>query len=169
MSALICQRPSSIDRRDKRLGNGQARSRRHRIKRAVRPIRPRSFGVHANYLDVLNASRVRIHRQKPKALGLKFSCGFTRHLFHQGSPASGYRPLGGGARVFMRVFCENASRLQCLAVAACGACFRMGRRIALCRAAFRLPQCLRARQVARRCGRARHHVTRGAELADLVK
>jgi hypothetical protein len=97
MSALICQRPSSIDRRDKRLGNGQARSRRHRIKRAVGPIRPRSFRVHANYLDALNASRVRIHRQKPKALGLKFGCGFTRHLLHQGSPASGYRPLGGGS------------------------------------------------------------------------
>ena len=89
MSALICQRPSSIDRRDKRLGNGQARSRRHRIKRAVGPIRPRSFRVYANYLDALYASRVRIHRQKPKALGLKFGCGFTRHLFHQGSPASG--------------------------------------------------------------------------------
>jgi hypothetical protein len=97
MSASICQRPSSIDRRDKRLGNGQARSRRHRIKRAVGPIRPRSFRVHANYLDALNASRVRIHRQKPKVLGLKFGCGFTWHLFHQGSPASGYRPLGGGA------------------------------------------------------------------------
>src|ERR1700686_5196797 len=54
-------------------------------------------GIQANYLDALNASRVRIHRQKPKALGLKFGCGFTRHLFHQGSPASGYRPLGGGA------------------------------------------------------------------------
>src|ERR1700682_6606608 len=81
--------PSSIDRRDKRLGNGQARSRRHRIKRAVGPIRPRSFRVHANYLDALNASRVRIHRQKPKALGLKFGGGFTRHLIHQGSPASG--------------------------------------------------------------------------------
>ena len=80
MSASIYQRPSSIDRRDKRLGNGQARSRRHRIKRAVGPIRPRSFGVHANYLDALNASRVRIHRQKPKALGLKFGCGFTWHL-----------------------------------------------------------------------------------------
>ena len=66
MSALICHRPSSIDRR-----------------------------VQANYLDALNASRVRIHRQKPKALGLKFSCGFYAHLFHQGSPASGYRPLGG--------------------------------------------------------------------------
>ena len=38
-----------------------------------------------------------IHRQKPKALGLKFGCGSTRHLLHQGSPASGYRPLGGGA------------------------------------------------------------------------
>ncbi len=87
MSASICQRPSSIDRRDKRLGNGQARSRRHRIKRAVGPIPPRSFRVRANYLDALNASRVRIHRQKPKALGLKFGCGFTRHLFHQGSPA----------------------------------------------------------------------------------
>ena len=97
MSALICQRPSSIDRRDKRLGNGQARSRRHRIKRAVSPIPSRSFRVRANYLDALNASRVRIHRQKPKALGLKFGCGFTRHLLHQGSPASGYRPLGGGA------------------------------------------------------------------------
>ena len=97
MSALICQRPSSIDRRDKRLGNGYARARRHRIKRAVGPIRPRAFRVHANYLDALNASRVRIHRQKPKALGLKFGCGFTRHLLHQGSPASGYRPLGGGA------------------------------------------------------------------------
>ena len=70
MSASICQRPSSIDRRDKRLGNGQARSRRHRIKRAVGPIRPRSFRVQPNYLDALNASRVRIHRQKPKALGL---------------------------------------------------------------------------------------------------
>ena len=80
MSALICQRPSSIDRRDKRLGNGHARARRHRIKRAVGPIRPRSFRVHANYLDALNASRVRIHRQKPKALGLKFGCGFTWHL-----------------------------------------------------------------------------------------
>jgi hypothetical protein len=80
MSAIICQRPSSIDRRDKRLGNGHARARRHRIKRAVGPIRPRSFRVHANYLDALNASRVRIHRQKPKALGLKFGCGFTRHL-----------------------------------------------------------------------------------------
>ena len=62
MSALISQRPSSIDRRDKRLGDGQARSRRHRIKRAVGPIRPRSFRVHANYLDALNTSRVRIHR-----------------------------------------------------------------------------------------------------------
>ena len=71
MSALICQRPSSIDRRDKRLGNGHARARRHRIKRAVGPIRPRSFREQANYLDALNASRVRIHRQKPKALGLK--------------------------------------------------------------------------------------------------
>ena len=88
MSALIWQRLSSIDRRNKRLGNGQARSRRHRIKRAVGAIRPRSFRVHANYLDALNASRVRIHRQKPKALGLKFGCGFTRHLLHQGSPAS---------------------------------------------------------------------------------
>ena len=80
MSASICQRPSSIDRRDKRLGNGQARSRRHRIKRAVGPVRRRCFRVHANYLDALNASRVRIHRQKPKALGLKFGCGFTWHL-----------------------------------------------------------------------------------------
>ena len=80
MSALICQRPASIDRRDKRLGNGQARSRRHRIKRAVGPIRPRSFRVNANYLDALNASRVRIHRQKPKALGPKFGCRFTWHL-----------------------------------------------------------------------------------------
>lgn len=80
MSALICQRPSSIDRRDKRLGNGHARARRHRIKRAVGPIRPRSFRVHANYLDALNASRVRIHRQKPKALDLKFGCGFTWRL-----------------------------------------------------------------------------------------
>src|ERR1700692_4345998 len=97
MSALICQRPSSIDRRDKRLGNGQARSRRPRIKRAVGPMRPRSSVVNANYLDALNTSRVRIHRKKPKALSLKFGCGFTWHLFHQGSPASGYRPLGGGA------------------------------------------------------------------------
>jgi hypothetical protein len=80
MSALICQRPSSIDRRDKRLGNGQARSRRHRIKRAVGPIRPRSFRVNANYLDALNTSRVRIHRKMPKALSLKFGCGFTWHL-----------------------------------------------------------------------------------------
>src|SRR5712671_3576311 len=87
MSALICQRPSSIDRRDKRLGNGHTRARRHRIKRAVGPIRPRSSRVYANYLDALNASRVWIHRQKPKALGLKFGCGFTRHLLHQGSPA----------------------------------------------------------------------------------
>ena len=31
--------------------------------------------LQANYLDALNASRVRIHRQKPKALGLKFGCG----------------------------------------------------------------------------------------------
>jgi hypothetical protein len=37
--------------------------------------------VQANYLDALNASHVRNHRQKPKALGLKFGCGFTRHLF----------------------------------------------------------------------------------------
>jgi hypothetical protein len=29
---------------------------------------------------------VRIHRKKPKALGFKFGCGFTRHLLHQGSP-----------------------------------------------------------------------------------
>src|SRR5258707_4004437 len=45
MSALICQRPSSIDRRDKRLGNGQARSRRHRIKSTtpVAPAVPRVF------------------------------------------------------------------------------------------------------------------------------
>ena len=50
------------------------------IGRAVGPIRPRSFRVQANYLDELNASRVRIHRQKPKALGLKFGCGFTWHL-----------------------------------------------------------------------------------------
>jgi hypothetical protein len=80
MSALNWQRPSSIDRRNKRLGNGEARSRRHRINRAVGPIRPRSFRVHANYLDALNALPVRIHRQKPKALGLKFGCGFTWHL-----------------------------------------------------------------------------------------
>ena len=80
MSASICQRPSSIDRRNKRLGNGEARSRRHRINRALGPIRPRSSRVHANYLDALNASRVRIHRQKPKALDLKFGCGFTWHL-----------------------------------------------------------------------------------------
>jgi hypothetical protein len=79
MSALIWQRPSSIDRRNKRLGNGEARSRRHRINRAVGAIRPRSFRVHANYLGALNASRVRIH-QKPKALDLKFGCGFTWHL-----------------------------------------------------------------------------------------
>src|SRR5882757_8808683 len=89
ISTLIRQRPSSIDRRDQCLGDGQARARRHRIKRAVGPIRPRSFRVQANDLDALNASRMRIHRQKPKALGLKFGCGFTRHLFHQGSPASG--------------------------------------------------------------------------------
>lgn len=57
MSASICLRPSSIDRRDKRLGNGHARSRRHRIKPAVGSIRPRSFGEQANYLDALNASR----------------------------------------------------------------------------------------------------------------
>ena len=37
-------------------------ARRHRIKRAVNPIRPRSFRVHANYLDALNTSHVRIHR-----------------------------------------------------------------------------------------------------------
>jgi hypothetical protein len=43
MSASNCQRPPSIDRRDRRLGNGQARSRRHRIKRAVGPVRPRSL------------------------------------------------------------------------------------------------------------------------------
>jgi hypothetical protein len=75
MSALICQRPSSIDRRDKRLGNGQAplASASDQARRRVQ------FGPR-NYLDALNASRVRIHRQKPKALGLKFSCGFTRHL-----------------------------------------------------------------------------------------
>ena len=97
MSSLICQRPSSIDRRDKRLGNGHTRARRHRLKRAAGPIRPRSFRIYANYLDALNASRVRIHRQKPKAFGLKFGCGFMRHLLHQGSPASGYRPLRGGA------------------------------------------------------------------------
>ena len=80
MSALIWQRPFSIDRRNKRLGNGEARSRRHRIKRAVGPIRPCFFRVQANYLDALNASHVRIHRQKPKALDLKFGCGFTWHL-----------------------------------------------------------------------------------------
>jgi hypothetical protein len=50
------------------------------LKRALGPIRPRSFRVHANYLDALNASRVPIHRQKPKALDLKFGCGFTWHL-----------------------------------------------------------------------------------------
>jgi len=44
MSALICQRPSSIDRRDKRLGNGQARSRRHRIKRAEVQLGPVPLG-----------------------------------------------------------------------------------------------------------------------------
>ena len=59
MSASICQRPSSINRRDKRLGNGHARSRRHRIKCAVGPIRSRSFSEQANYLDALNASRGR--------------------------------------------------------------------------------------------------------------
>jgi hypothetical protein len=75
---IIWQRPSSIDRRNKRLGNGEARSRRHRINRAVGVIRPRSFRVHANYLGALNASRLRIHRQRPKALGL--GCGFTWHL-----------------------------------------------------------------------------------------
>ena len=97
MSALICRRPSSIDRRDKRLGNSHARARRHRIKRAVGPIRPRSFRVHANYLDALNASRVRIHRQKPKALGLKFGCGFTRISSIKVLRLRRYRPLGGGA------------------------------------------------------------------------
>src|SRR4030088_2417488 len=44
MSALICRRPSSIDRRDKRLGNGQARSRRHRIKRAEVQLGPVPLG-----------------------------------------------------------------------------------------------------------------------------
>src|SRR3982074_2952591 len=102
MSTSICQRPSSLDRRNKRLGNGHARARRHRIKRAVGPIRPRSFRVHANYLDALNASRVRIHRQKPKALGLKFGCGFTRHLFHQGSPASGSAAIFEEAKVALK-------------------------------------------------------------------
>jgi hypothetical protein len=55
--------PAPIFHRPTRLGNGQARSRRHRIKRAVGPIPPRSLRVRANYLDALNASRVRIHRQ----------------------------------------------------------------------------------------------------------
>ncbi len=41
----LALRPSSIDRHYKRLGNDQARLRRHRIKRAVGPIRPRSFRV----------------------------------------------------------------------------------------------------------------------------
>jgi hypothetical protein len=84
MSALICQRPSSIDRRDKRLGNGQARSRRHRIKRAVGPIRPRSFRVHANYLDALNASRVRIHRRKPKGTRPQVRLRIYVASLHQG-------------------------------------------------------------------------------------
>jgi hypothetical protein len=97
MSALICQRASCIDRRDKRSGDGHARARRHWIEHTVGPVRPRSFRVRANYLDALNASRVRIHRKEPKALGFKLGCGFTRHLLHQGSPTSGYRPLGGGA------------------------------------------------------------------------
>ena len=97
MSALICQRPSSIDRSDKRLGNGHARARRHRIKRAVGPIRPRSFWVHANYLDALNASRVRIHRQKPKALGLSSAADLRGISSIKVLRTSGYRPLGGGA------------------------------------------------------------------------
>jgi hypothetical protein len=86
MSALICQRPSSIDRRDKRLGNGHARARRHRIKRAVGPIRPRAFRVRANYLDALNASRVRIHRQKPKAQ--------VRLRIYAASPPSSFSGFG---------------------------------------------------------------------------
>ena len=52
------------------LRSSEARSRRHRINRAVGAIRPRSFRVHANYLGALNASRLRILRQKPKAPGL---------------------------------------------------------------------------------------------------
>jgi hypothetical protein len=41
--------------------------------------------VQANYLDALNVSRVRIHSQKPKALGLRFGCGLSpMHLKKRG-------------------------------------------------------------------------------------
>jgi hypothetical protein len=93
-----------LDRRNKRLRNGHARAPRHRIKPAVGPIRARFFREQANYRDAPNVSRVRIHRQKPKELGHKFGCGFKRHFFHQGSPASGYRPFGGGCGVPWRAF-----------------------------------------------------------------
>jgi hypothetical protein len=49
--------------------------------------------VQANYLDARNASRVRIHRQKPKSLGVRFGCGlspmrFTAANAHDRQPAS---------------------------------------------------------------------------------
>ena len=93
MSALICRRPSSIDRRDKRLGNGQARSRPHRIKRAVGPIRPRSFRVHANYLDALNTSRGADPSLEAEGTRPEVRLRIYVASLYQGSPASGYRLL----------------------------------------------------------------------------
>ncbi len=109
MSALIWQRPFSIDRRNKRLGNGEARSRRHRINRAVGAIRPRSFRVHANYLDALNASRVR--NPSPEAEGTRPQVRLRIYVasLHQGSPASGVL-----RRTVARLFlCSNGLLRTC--------------------------------------------------------
>jgi hypothetical protein len=46
--------------------------------RALRRRMP--IGLHANYLDALNASRVRIHRQKPKALAASSSAADLRGI-----------------------------------------------------------------------------------------
>jgi hypothetical protein len=60
----------------------------------------------ANYLDALNASRVRIHLEKPKALDLKFGLRIYVASLHQGSPAAGCR----GAFFFAVMGCSGLAR-----------------------------------------------------------
>ena len=51
--------------------------------------------VQVNYLDARNASRVRIHRQKPKSLGVRIGCGLSPMRLNSRQPT---RTIGSPPR-----------------------------------------------------------------------